>query len=157
MRRALTYIVVATAFCPPCSAAKGPSWNQIQYIGGTIRIKTSRFDWNTTLTLDGGAIVVEIAPATVFIPKKTVRIKPSQVVSLSMGASAWRHVAAVDGAQLPSKPPALFGLLQDNGFLGIVYDDDAGKRAAILLDSHFSAAMLQVLMRITGKPVENSP
>jgi hypothetical protein len=129
----------------------------IRYIGGTVPVKAGHYDWNTTLTVTGDAIVVEIAPATVFTAKKTVRIKPSQVLSLSSGEAAWPHVAAVDGAQLPAKHPTLFGLLLDYEFLGLVYETDDGKRAAMLLDSRFSTVILRVLARVTGKPIKNSP
>jgi hypothetical protein len=66
-------------------------------------------------------------------------------------------VAAVDGAQLPAKHPSLFGLLLDFEFLGLVYETDDGKRAAILLDSNFSGVILRVLAKVTGKPIEFSP
>jgi opacity protein-like surface antigen len=157
MRRALTYLVVAAMLAPPCSAAERKSWNQIRYIGGTVQIKTSRYDWNTTLTLGSDAIVVEIAPATVFGAKKTVRVKFSQVVSLSSSEAAWQHVAAVDGAQLPARHPKLFGMLEEYGFLGIVYKGDDGKRAAMLLDSIFSTIISNTLTKATGRPIENSP
>jgi hypothetical protein len=148
--------VVATLFCQPCAAAERKSWNQIRYIGGTVQIKTSRYDWNTTLTLSTDAIVVEIAPATVFGARKTVSIKFSQVVSLSANGAAWQHVAAVDGAQLPAQHPKLFGVLEDYAFLGLVYETDDGKRAAMLLDSNFSGMILKALTKLTSKPVEYS-
>jgi hypothetical protein len=148
---------VATVLCAPSSSAERKSWNQIRYVGGTVPIKTSRYDWNTTLTVTADAIVVEIAPATVFAARKTVRIKPSQIVSLSANEAAWQHVAAVDGAQLPAKHPTLFGILADFEFLGLVYETDDGKRAAMLLDSNLSGPILQVLTKVTGKPIENSP
>jgi hypothetical protein len=157
MRRALTYIVVATVLCQPSSSAERKSWNQIRYIGGTVSIKSSRYDWNTTLTVTADDIVVEIAPATVFGAKKTVHIKLSQVLSLSSNDLAWQRVAAVDGAQLPAKRPTLFGMLDEYGFLGLVYETDDGKRASMLLDSNFSPAILRVLAKATGKPIENSP
>jgi len=157
MRRALTYIVVATVLCAPSSSAERKSWNQIRYVGGTVPIKTSRYDWNTTLTVTADAIVVEIAPTTVFAARKTVRIKPSQIVSLSANEAAWQHVAAVDGAQLPAKHPTLFGILADFEFLGLVYETDEGKPAAMLLDSNLSWPILQALTKLTGKPIENSP
>jgi hypothetical protein len=86
-----------------------------------------------------------------------VRIKPSQVVSLSAGEAARRRVAEVDGAQIPVKPPSLFGLLQTDDFFGLVYEADGGKRAAMLLDSLFSGTILRLLSKVTGKPIENSP
>jgi hypothetical protein len=157
MRRALPFIVVATLCCLPCIAAARKSWNQIRYVGGTVQIKTSRYDWNTTLTITADDIVVEIAPATVFGARKTVRIKPSKVLSLSANNLAWQRVAAVDGAQLPAKHPTLFGMLQEYGFFGLVYETDNGKRGALLLDSGFSPLILRALSSATGKPIENSP
>lgn len=155
MRRALTWILAAAVLCPPGSSAERKSWNQIRYIGGTIQVKTSRYDWNTTVTLSGDTIVVEIAPATVFSAQKTVRIKPSKVVSVSIGTAAWRNVAAIEGAQLPAKHPTLFGLLTDSNDLSLVYDGEDGKRGALLLDIRMSAAVLQALTKLTGKPVED--
>lgn len=157
MRQALTWIVVATYICGLCAAAEHKTWKQIQYVGGTVPIKASRYDFNTTLALSADTIVVEIAPATVFQSKKTVRIKVSQVLSLSANDAAWQHVAAVDGAQLPAKPPTLFGVLLNNNFLGLVYETDDGKKGAMLLDSASSTTILRVLSKLTGKPVENSP
>jgi hypothetical protein len=157
MRRALTFIVVAAVLCPPSGSAERKSWNQIRYVGGTVEIKTSRYDWNTTLTINAGDIVVEIAPATVFAAKKTVRIKPSKVLNLSSNNVAWQRVAAVDGARLPAQPPKLFGVLVEYGSVGLVYETGDGKRGAMLLDSIFSAAILGALGKVTGKPIENSP
>lgn len=157
MRRALTYIVVAAALCTPCPSAERKSWTKVRYIGGTVQVKTSRFDWNTTVTVDADAIVVDIAPATVFAPRRIVRIKPTQVVSLSAGEAAWRRVAEVAGSQLPAKQPTLFGLLQESGFVGLVYETDDGKRAAILLDTNFMWAIVPALTKVTGKQCENSP
>jgi hypothetical protein len=156
MRRVLTYIVAAAMLAPPCSAAERKSWNQIRYIGGTVQIKTSRYDWNTTLTLGSDAMVVEIAPATVFGAKKTEHIKFSQVVSLSSTQAAWQHVAAVDGAQLPARHPSLFGIIE-YAELGIVYETNDGKRGAMLLDSLFSTIILKALSKATGKPIESAP
>jgi len=159
MRRALTYFVVASALCTPELAADRKSWNKIRYVGGTVAVKTSPYDWNTTLTVrtNPDSIEVTIAPATGFAPRQTVRIKPAQVLALLAGPAAWRKVGEVDGTHLPAKAPALFGLLQDNGFLGIVYQTEDGKRAALLLDSYFSFKILQILHAVTGKPVEDSP
>jgi hypothetical protein len=155
MRRALTYIVVA-ALCIPLIGAERKSWSKVRYVGGTIPVKASRYDWNTTLTANKDSIVVVIAPAVVFTPQQTVRIKPSQVTSLSFGETAWRRVGEVNGAQLPTKAPALFGLLGDRGFFGIVYQTDDGKPAAILLDSLFTWRILGALKELTGKTIENS-
>jgi hypothetical protein len=63
----------------------------------------------------------------------------------------------VDGSRLPAKQPTLFGLLQDSGFVGLVYETDDGKRAAILLDTNFMWAIVPALTKVTGKQCENSP
>ena len=159
MRRALTYILVAATLSIALLGADRKSWNKIRYVGGTIPVKTSRYDWNTTLTVtqNPGSIAVVIAPAVLFTPLQTVRIKPSQVTSLSHGAAAWRRVGEVSGAQLPAKAPALFGLLSDHGFVGIVYQTDDGKPAAMLLDCYFRGQILLVLKELTGKAIEGSP
>jgi len=157
MRWVASFLVLAALAGEPCAAAEHKSWNQIQYVGGTVPIKTSRYDFNTTLSLTADSIVIEIAPATVFQSKKTVRIKISQVVSLSANDAAWREVSAVDGARLPAKPPTLFGVFLNNDFLGLIYEGDDRKRGAILLDSAFSPVILRVLSKLTGKPVDNSP
>jgi hypothetical protein len=125
-----------------------------------VQVKASRFDFNTTLAVTSDAIVISIAPATIRSAQQTVHIKFSQLISLSAGAAAWRRVAEVDGSQLPLKPPTVFGLLQDRAFLGLVYQTDDGKRAAILLDSfniHYTRDITLELTKRTGKPVENSP
>jgi len=157
MRRALLLIVVATLLAPPCDAAEHKTWNQIRYLGGTIPIKASRYDWNTTISISTDAIVVEIAPATVFQTKKVVHIKVSQVLSISANDAAWQHVAAVGGAMLPAKPPTLFGVLRDSDFLGLVYETGDGKQGAMLLETSNSNVMARVLSKLTGKPIENSP
>ena len=157
MPQALTFIVLTTLVYQPCAAAEHKTWNQIQYVGGTVPIKASRYDFNTTMALNADTIVVEIAPATVFQSKKTVRIKVSQILSISANDAAWQDVAAVDGAQLPPKPKTLFGVLLSNSFFGLVYETDDGKKGAMLLDSAYSTTILRVLSKLTGKPIENSP
>ena len=159
MRRTLTYILVGTVLGAPCAAAERRSWNKIHYIGGTIPIKTSPYDWDTKLTItpNPDVIVVVIAPAKLFAPEQTVRVKTSQVVSLSSGTAAWQRIAAVSGAQLPAKPHSLFGLWPDAGFLGIVYDAGNGKTGGILLDSFYTWQILPALGKLTGKPPERWP
>jgi hypothetical protein len=156
MRRALIYLALATLAGQRYAAAQ-PSWNHIQYIGGTLQVKASRFDWNTTLKLTADTVEIEVAPATVFTPKKAVHIKFSQLVSLSGNAAAWERVAAVDGAQLPAKHPTLFGVLEDYGFIGLVYEADGGKRGAVLLESPLAGSIMRYLSKVTGKTVENAP
>jgi hypothetical protein len=159
LRRTLTSLVVAVALCGTGSSADRKSWNKIRYIGGTIPVRTSPYDWNATLTVNSQppSIVVEIAPASVFSAKRTVRIAASQVVSLSAGPAAWRRVGEVSGALLPARPQALFGLLQDDGYLGIVYRTEDGKQAAVLLEARLVWQMLPMLRSTTGKTVEESP
>jgi hypothetical protein len=156
MRTALIYLVVAT-LCLPAYSADRKSWNRIRYVGGTIPMKASPYDWNTNLTisLQPPALVIEIAPASVFVPRRTVRIAPDRITSFSEGSAAWRHVAAVPGAVLPAKSPALFGLLQESGYIGIVFQDE-GKPASILLDTLLGWQILPLLKQLTGKPIEDS-
>ena len=157
MCRTLTYLIVIAALCTPASGAERKSWSKIRYVGGTIPVKTSRYDWNTTLTisLNPDSIELAIAPAKAFATLQTVRIKPSQISSLSYGPAAWRRVGEIGGAQLPSKTPSLFGFMDHPGYLGIVYREDGGKPAAILLDTpFFSWNILSVLKELTGKEIE---
>lgn len=159
MRRALLCIVVGAAYCTAAAAADRKSWNRVRYVGGTVAIKTSPYDWNTTITATSNpdSIVVVIAPAKLFTPRQAVHIKASQIISLSAGPGAWRRVAEVPGAELPPKPPTLFGLFEHHSFFGMVYQADDGNRAALLLDSYFSGSILTALKTMTGKPVEDSP
>ncbi|HWB95775.1 MAG TPA: hypothetical protein VG672_03710 [Bryobacteraceae bacterium] len=159
MRQALLYILVWAAYCTASSAAEQKSWNKIRYVGGTIPVKPSPYDWNTTLTVAANSdfIVLVIAPSRMFAPRQTVRIQFSQVLSLSYGPSAWRRVSEVPGAQFFSKPPTLFGLMENHGLLGIVYFVDDGKRGAVLLDSYFSWSILSVLETLTGKQAGRAP
>jgi hypothetical protein len=158
MRRALTYSIVMALLCAPGTAAPRKSWNKIRYLGGTVHTKTSSYDWNTILTVNPDSIVLVIARATLFTPQQTVSIKPSQVTSLSYGQAAWRQIGEVSGAQLPAKPPLLFGLLRtDFQFMGIIYQTEDGKRAALLLQSTFSSQILIVLQTLTGKTIESFP
>ena len=157
MCRTLTYLIVIAAFCSSASGAERKSWSKIRYVGGTIPVKASRYDWNTTLTvsLNPDSIELAIAPAKAFATLQTVRIKPSQISSLSYGPAAWRRVGEIGGAQLPSKTPSLFGFMDHPGYLGIVYREDGGKPAAILLDTpFFSWNILSVLKDLTGKEIE---
>ena len=147
---------MAAMLCTPAAAEERKSWSKIRYVGGTLPVRSSQFDFNTnlTVTVNPDSLTLVIAPAKAFAPLRTLRIKPSQVVSISAGPSAWRRVSEVSGSQLPSRPPALFGLLEDHGFLGIVYQADDGSRVAVLLDSYFSMRILSVLKALTGKEIE---
>src|ERR1022692_603151 len=80
MRRGFRYLLVLAAIGALCSAAERKSWNKVQYIGGTLPIKASPYDWTTTVTITSNpdSVVVVIAPASVFGHQQTVRLKPSQ-------------------------------------------------------------------------------
>ncbi len=157
MRRALTCFLVAALLRLPAEAEERKSWSKIRYIGGTLPIRTSPFDFNTTVTVTShpDSLTVVVTPAKAFAALQTVRIKPAQVVSLSFGPGAWRHVAEVSGSQLPNRSPALFGLLEDYGFIGIVYQAENGKPAGLLLQSYFGTRILSVLKAMTGKEIED--
>jgi hypothetical protein len=155
-------VVLVAALCSSALSADRKSWNKIRYLGGTFPVKSKPYDWNTTLTVTSQppSITVAIAPASVFAGGHTVHIAASQVMSLTAGRAAWRRVAEVDGVELPkapAKPRALFGLLQDNGALGIVYQTDDGKRAAMLLETNLAWQILPVLKALTGKTIEDAP
>ncbi len=157
MRRALTFILLGASLSS-AAAAERKSWNKLRYAGGTLPIKTSPYDWNTklTLTANPGSIEISVAPAKVFAAGQTVRLKPEQVISLSGGEEALRRVAEVEGAQLPARPPSLFGVLQSYAFMGIVYEEN-GKRGAVLLSGYSTWEILQALKLVTGKPIEVAP
>jgi hypothetical protein len=157
MRRALRYLLVLAAAGAICSAAERRSWNKVQYIGGTLPIKASPYDWNTTVTITShpDGVVVVVAPASVLGHQQIVRLKPSQITSVVCGPGAWQRVADVSGAQLPSKRPTLFGLLLDFAFVGILYRSDDGKPAAILLSSPYASGQIALVIEVlTGKPTE---
>lgn len=44
-------------------SAAGNSWNKIRYSGGTVAAKVNPYDWNTTLTVSPGTIVLFSAAA----------------------------------------------------------------------------------------------
>lgn len=134
-------------------------WSKIRYVGGTVAVKTSPYDWNTTLDAasNSDSVVIVIAPAKLFTRRQTIKIRFSQVVSLSYGPGAFRRVAEVPGVQLPPKAPTLFGLLNGGGFFGIIYQADHGSRGALLLESYYSWRIMGILEGLTGKPVDRSP
>jgi hypothetical protein len=156
MPRALRYLLAIAAIVALCSAAERRSWNKVQYIGGTLPIKTSPYDWNTTVTVSSNpdSIVLVIAPASVFGHEQNVRLKPSQITAVICGSRAWQRVADVAGSQLPSKRPTLFGLLLDYSLVGILYQSDDGKPAAILLNALDSSSIGRILEAVTGRPTE---
>ena len=157
MQRALRYLVVAAAIAALSRGEERKSWSKVRYVGGTIAIKASPYDWNTVLTITSqpDSVVLSIAPSSVLGRQQTVRLKPEQITSVVSGPGVWQRVADVPGAELPSKPPPkLFGLLLKPPSLGILYKDDDGKPAAVLLDSPFTAQISRLLEAVTGKPLE---
>jgi hypothetical protein len=156
MRRALQVVFVLAAIGAICSAAERKSWNRVRYVGGTIAIRASPYDWNTTVTVTAnpGTITLVIAPASVFGHGQTVRFQASQIAAVLSGPGAWQRVAEVAGAEMPSKPPTLFGMLQRHAFLGILYRGDDGKPAAVLLDTFLSFQISRYIEALTGKPTE---
>jgi hypothetical protein len=150
MRRAAAIVVVFTL-----AAQGGNSWNKIRYSGGTVPAKVNPFDWNTTLTVTGDAIAMQLGP------RQSLHLKPAQVTALSYGSEAHRRVADMVAISVIATPLALFGILHKstNHFIGIEFQDDAGKPGAVLLeaDKNNYRPILEVLKTVTGKPVRNAP
>ena len=155
MRKALGYLLAIAAIAAAASAGERKSWNKVRYVGGTLPIKASAYDWSTTVTITSNPDTVEltIAPSSVFAHQQKMKIKPSSITAVISGPGAWQRVADADGAHLVSKPPSLFGLLAQHAFLGIFYEGDDGKPAAILLESYFIDQIGRILEAVTGKPV----
>jgi len=135
--------------------ADGNSWDKLRYSGGTVQAKVNPFDWNTTLTVTQDAITL------VFEHQKTVRFGASQVTALSYGQEAHRRVADMVALSVLATPLALFGILHKSKvhFIGIEYRTEDGKAGAVLLeaDKNNYRAILAVLQKLTGKPVQNAP
>lgn len=153
MRPAVAICVILAVSCVQAAGAPRNSWNKIRYRGGTVAAKVDDWDWNTTLTVKPDEIVV------VFAPRTTVRIKPSQVDSISYGEEAHRRVGDIVALSVVLGPFALFGLLRhpQDHLVGIVYHTDDGKRGAILLETPVYWGILQFLKAVTGKPVDITP
>ena len=161
MRRAVAAgisLAFSWAVCPrQALAADRYSWNKVRYLGGTVKVRVDPWDWNATLTINPDAIVL------MFSPRAAVRLKPSQVRSISYGPEAHRRVKDIVGAGASVGPPALFGLFRASKeqLIGIVYDTDdgkpGGKLGAVLLESPFHWAILEALKDVTGKPIEVTP
>ena len=120
-----------------------------------MQAKVDPYDWNTSLTITADRIVM------VFGHRVTVSLKPGQVTALSYGQEAHRRVADMVALSVFFTPLALFGLLHESKmhFVGIEYNDDDGKRAAVLLEVHKDSykAILETLKAVTGKPVKTAP
>jgi hypothetical protein len=167
MRKALTYVLVIAAAGGLSSAPERKSWNKIRYIGGTLAIKSSSYDWDTTISISSKPDTVElvVAPSSAFGRQQMVSLKPAQITSVVNGPGAWQRVADVPGAQLPPKPHGLFGLLnrspviigKPDAFLAILYQGDDGKLAAILLGcqagTHTDVSLGRSLAALSGKPL----
>jgi len=173
MRRIVTCMVALALAGPPPLWGQTGSWKKLRYAGGTLPEKTVNptgdpYDWDTTLTVTGDAIVVYFTHG---IAIQRLRIKPDQVTTLSYGEEARRRVSDIVAEGVLFPPLALFGLLHKSKthFIGIEYrastssigkiDYDLGKRGAILLeaDKNDYTAILLLLKTVTGKPVENAP
>lgn len=153
MHRAVAVCVILALAAVQADAAPRNSWNKIRYRGGTVAARVDSWDWNTTLTVKPDEIVVFFAPRT------TLRLKPTQVDSISYGQEAHRRVGDIVALSIVLGPLALFGLLRHNTdhLVGIVYHTDDGKQAAILLESPFYWSILEALKTSTGKPVDLKP
>ena len=153
MRRIVAVCVVLSMSLLQAAPAPRNSWNKIRYRGGTVQAKVDSWDWNTTLTVKPDEIMV------LFAPRTTLRIKPSQIDSISYGQEAHRRVGDIVALSLVLGPLALFGLLHHStdNLVGIVYHTDDGKRGAILLETPLYWGILQALKAATGKPVDITP
>jgi hypothetical protein len=168
MRRTVTWIVALALAGSPPFWGQTSSWNKLRYAGGTLAVTVNPYDWDTTLTVTGDAIVVSFAHG---IAVQRLRIKPGQVTALSYGEEAHRRVSDIVAEGVLFPPLALFGLLHKSKahFIGIEYhaststvgkvDFDIGKPGAILLeaDKNNYRAILLVLKTVSGRPVQYAP
>jgi hypothetical protein len=155
MRRSLVCILLVAILAAQTLPAGGNSWNKIRYCGGTVAARVNPYDWNTTLTVSPGAIVL------VFGGRVTEHIKVDQVTALSYGQEAHRRVADMVALSFIVTPLALFGILHQSKehFIAIEYHKDDGKPAGVLLEADKGSyrAILLALKTVTGKPVANEP
>jgi hypothetical protein len=154
MRQVIAVMIgLALVWTEGAAAPPRNSWNKIRYRGGTVQVKLDPWDWNTALTVKPDEIVV------VFSPGKTIRIKPSQVRSISYGQEAHRRVENIVALGVLIGPLALFGLLHvsKDQLVGIVYDTEDGKSGAVLLETPSYWGILQALKEVTGKPIDVKP
>ncbi len=123
-------------------------------IGGTFEGKTSRYDWNATITVTDDLITITIDPVSVFDKRQIIRMKPSAISGLFAGSTAWRRTSEVIAPATLRKPPTLFGVLVDDIGAAILYDTDGGKRGALLFESPYQYLILRVLSQLSGKTIE---
>src|ERR1051326_1173999 len=151
MRRMVSFLLIASV----AAADGGNTWNKLRYSGGTVEAKVNPFDWNTTLTVAGNGIALQLGP------RQSLHLEPSQVTALSYGQEAHRRVADMVALSVVATPLALFGILHKSKvhFIGIEYRAEDGKAGAVLLeaDKNNYRPILRVLKALTGKPVQNSP
>ena len=143
-------------------AAERNSWNKITYIGGTPAIKANSYDWDTTVAIRSNTVELQVAPSSAFGHPQALTLKASQITALVTGPGAWQEAADTPGAELPSKPHGLFGLLNRRymlmmslyNLLAIFYQGEDGKPAAILLACASSpprASLGNALAALSGK------
>jgi hypothetical protein len=60
MRKVLAYVLVVAAAGGLSSAAERKPWNRIRYIGGTLPIKSSSYDWDATVSIGSNPDTVEL-------------------------------------------------------------------------------------------------
>jgi len=149
MRRAVAVSIVLLLTWLQAIAAPR-SWNKIRYRGGTVQVKLDPWDWNTAITINPDEIVLD------FSGRATLKIKPSQVRSISFGEEARRRVEDVVALSLLVGPLGLFGLMHKtrDELVGIVYDTDDGKQGALLLETPLALTILGALSAATHKAVE---
>jgi len=147
------FIALAIAAASPIDAARPYFWNKIRYRGGTVQVRLDPWDWNTAISVKPDEIMLD------FSGRATLRLKPSQVVSISYGQEAKRRVENVVALSMLLGPLGLFGLLHKtkDELVGIVYDTGDNKQGAILLESPFALAILGALSTVTGKTIEVKP
>lgn len=136
------------------TGAERKSWSKVRYLGGTVSIKTSRYDWNTTIVVTPATVLITIDPASVFDKRQVVRFETSKITGLFLGASAWRKTSEAIAPQTLRRTPTLFGVLVDDIAAAILYDTDDGKRGALLFESPEQYLIIRVLSQLSGKPVE---
>ena len=153
MRTLLTLALFATLMA---AAAERKSWSRVRYLGGTTEVKTSRYDWNTTITVTVDEITVTIDPIKAFAERSVIRLKPSEITGLAYGPGAWRRVSERVPAIAQRKPTRLFGVIVDYNAMAILYES-GGKPGALLFESPDQWLILRTLETLSGKPVEGTP
>lgn len=149
----------ASAWCALAAtalrAAPANSWNKIRYQGGTVEVAVNPFDWNTTLTVAPGQIELLFAGRTRLV------VPNADLAVISYGQKAYRRVADLAVLSVVATPVVLFGLLHKSKdhMVSLEYKTPAGKTGAVLLMVHKDhyRDMLEILRKVTGKPVENWP